>query len=64
MQQAFWQAGFFEDAGQDDATADRMRQRTNWGNVLKPKWHDGKDLGFPRPPIDPPIDENAPGNDQ
>jgi outer membrane protein TolC len=33
----------------DSGTADRMRQRTNWGDVLGPGWQDGKDLGFPRP---------------
>lgn len=33
----------------DDETAERMRQRTNWGNVLAPDWNQGGDLGFPRP---------------
>lgn len=35
----------------DNATADRMRERTDWGNVLAPDWHDGKDLGFTRPTL-------------
>lgn len=33
----------------DAETADRMRARTNWGDVLAPDWDQGKDLGFPRP---------------
>ncbi|MCW5767686.1 MAG: efflux transporter outer membrane subunit [Phycisphaeraceae bacterium] len=33
----------------DSDTATRMRERTNWGEVLDPSWHEGKDLGFPRP---------------
>jgi NodT family efflux transporter outer membrane factor (OMF) lipoprotein len=33
----------------DPQTADRMRNTTNWGDVLKPDWQDGRDLGFPRP---------------
>ena len=36
----------------DKETVDRMRQRTDWGDVLAPDWHNGKDLGFTRPPID------------
>jgi outer membrane protein TolC len=33
----------------DAETAERMRARTNWGDVLTPNWDQGKDLGFPRP---------------
>jgi NodT family efflux transporter outer membrane factor (OMF) lipoprotein len=36
----------------DQATLDRMRARTNWGDVLGPDWHAGSDLGFKRPPAD------------
>jgi NodT family efflux transporter outer membrane factor (OMF) lipoprotein len=36
----------------DDQTAERMRERTNWGKVLDPTWDQGKDLGFTRPPTD------------
>lgn len=38
----------------DQETAERMRERTDWGDVLSPAWEEGKDLGFPRP---------APGED-
>lgn len=33
----------------DPDTAERMRARTNWGEVLSPNWEQGEDLGFPRP---------------
>jgi NodT family efflux transporter outer membrane factor (OMF) lipoprotein len=33
----------------DDAMADRMRKRTDWGDVLEPNWQDRKDIGFSRP---------------
>ncbi|MEC9373078.1 MAG: efflux transporter outer membrane subunit [Planctomycetota bacterium] len=33
----------------DEPTADRMRDRTNWGDILRPDWDDGADLGFQRP---------------
>lgn len=33
----------------DAATAERMRDRTDWGDVLAPDWQDRGDLGFPRP---------------
>lgn len=33
----------------DEATAKRMRERTNWGDVLSQDWEEGQDLGFPRP---------------
>ena len=33
----------------DRETAERMRGRTDWGDVLSPAWQEGKDLGFPRP---------------
>jgi NodT family efflux transporter outer membrane factor (OMF) lipoprotein len=35
----------------DRETAERMRQRTNWGDVLAPDWEEGKDLGFKRPAL-------------
>lgn len=44
----------------DMETAERMRARTNWGDVLGPGWQDGKDLGFSRPATPP----GAPGEDQ
>lgn len=34
----------------DPSTLDRMRARTNWGDVLAPDYHEGSDLGFGRPP--------------
>lgn len=33
----------------DAATVERMRARTNWGDVTDPAWSRGKDLGFARP---------------
>jgi len=30
-------------------TVDRLRARTDWGNVVAPAWQGGRDLGFPRP---------------
>ncbi len=33
----------------DAETAQRMRERTNWGDVLAPDWDRGNDLGFARP---------------
>ncbi len=36
----------------DDDTAKRMRDRTDWGNVLDPDWDQGKDMGFTRPTTD------------
>jgi outer membrane protein TolC len=33
----------------DAATLERMRGRTDWGDVLAPDWHAGSDLGFARP---------------
>lgn len=33
----------------DADTANRMRETTNWGNVLSAEWEEGKDLGFKRP---------------
>jgi NodT family efflux transporter outer membrane factor (OMF) lipoprotein len=38
----------------DAETADRMRDRVNWGDVLAPQWHDGSDLFFSRPPLQEP----------
>jgi len=33
----------------DPQTVERMRNTTDWGDVLGPNWEQGKDLGFPRP---------------
>lgn len=33
----------------DQDTVNRMRERTDWGNVLDPDWSAKKDLGFKRP---------------
>lgn len=33
----------------DRETAERMRARTDWGDVLSPEWERGSDLGFERP---------------
>lgn len=33
----------------DAGTAERMRERTDWGDVMSDEWGDRKDLGFPRP---------------
>lgn len=33
----------------DAETATRMRERTDWGDVLAPGWEEGQDLGFERP---------------
>lgn len=33
----------------DDETLERMRARTDWGDVLGPVWEKGNDLGFTRP---------------
>lgn len=33
----------------DAETARRMRDRTDWGDVLAPDWDEGSDLGFSRP---------------
>lgn len=41
----------------DPTTADRMRERTDWGDVLAPEWHEGDDLFFRRPALDPPPPE-------
>lgn len=44
----------------DDETSERMRRRTDWGDVLGPNWHNGSDLGFSRPDEETP----ASGDDQ
>jgi NodT family efflux transporter outer membrane factor (OMF) lipoprotein len=44
----------------DPATVERMTKRTRWGDVLDPHWRDGKDYGFPRPP----VEEEAPKDDE
>lgn len=36
----------------DPETIQRMRDRTNWGDVLSPEWSRGSDLGFRRPRSD------------
>lgn len=36
----------------DQDTAERMRARTDWGDVMKSDWDQGSDLGFRRP-VDP-----------
>jgi NodT family efflux transporter outer membrane factor (OMF) lipoprotein len=43
----------------DPETAERMRSRTNWGDILQPDWDSGADLGFQRPEThgDPPGDD-------
>ncbi len=33
----------------DPQTIERMRNTTDWGDVVSPNWDKGKDLGFPRP---------------
>jgi NodT family efflux transporter outer membrane factor (OMF) lipoprotein len=37
----------------DPETADRMRRRTDWGDVLSQSWQTGSDLGFERPAPQP-----------
>ena len=44
----------------DPQTLDRMRARTDWGDVLAPDWHAGSDLGFRRPPPDSQADKDHP----
>jgi NodT family efflux transporter outer membrane factor (OMF) lipoprotein len=44
----------------DPQTLDRMRARTNWGDVLAPDWHDGSDLGFRRPAPESQADKDHP----
>lgn len=39
----------------DAQTSERMRARTDWGDVLGEGWQKGKDLGFPRPAIEPAV---------
>jgi NodT family efflux transporter outer membrane factor (OMF) lipoprotein len=41
----------------DRATGERMRDRTDWGDVMAKDWTEGSDLGFERPPADPPAAE-------
>lgn len=45
----------------DAETAERMRERTDWGDVLGPGWERGKDLGFPRPAASDPHDPDDGG---
>lgn len=42
----------------DDTTAERMKQRTDWGDVLGSAWEGGSDLGFSRP-SDKPVDTDT-----
>jgi len=44
----------------DRETAERMRERTDWGDVLRPDWEDGSDLGFERPA----LETSAPDEEQ
>jgi outer membrane protein TolC len=44
----------------DPQTLDRMRARTDWGDVLAPDWHAGSDLGFRRPPSESQADKDHP----
>lgn len=44
----------------DPETAERMRNRTNWGDVLGADWSEGSDLGFRRPQERDP--EGSPGD--
>lgn len=45
----------------DADTAKRMRERTNWGDVLAPDWHERNDLlFFERPPLKPQSEPAAP----
>ncbi|MFN7019802.1 MAG: efflux transporter outer membrane subunit [Phycisphaerales bacterium] len=39
----------------DTQTGERMRARTDWGDVMGEGWQEGKDLGFPRPASDPAV---------
>ena len=50
-----------EDEFVDPGTIDRMRKRTDWGDVLSPGYHAGSDLGWDRPKLDgpPPKPEEA-----
>jgi len=43
-----------EDEFVDPGTIDRMRKRTDWGDVLGPGYHQGSDLGWDRPKLDGP----------
>lgn len=47
----------------DQATIDAMRERTDWGDVMAPKWDQGKDLGFQRPGPDVESWADEPGKD-
>jgi len=43
----------------DPATAERMKARTNWGDIMEPAWDQGSDLGFDRSPhVTPTTPEN------
>lgn len=44
----------------DPETSERMRNRTNWGDVLGADWSEGSDLGFRRPQERDP--EGSPGD--
>jgi NodT family efflux transporter outer membrane factor (OMF) lipoprotein len=47
----------------DPETARRMRERTNWGDVLSTQWHDGKDVLFFGRPVLPPATTQPGGPD-
>lgn len=42
----------------DPETVERMRARTDWGDVLSPDWNEGSDLGFRRPAAERDEDVN------
>lgn len=44
----------------DPATIERMRARTDWGDITNPAWSAGRDLGFSRPATDAPPPATAP----
>jgi NodT family efflux transporter outer membrane factor (OMF) lipoprotein len=46
----------------DPATVDRLQKTTDWGEVVKPDWQKGKDLGFERPSESTTKDNEAGGN--
>ena len=37
----------------DEETAARLRERTDWGDVISKEWQEGSDLGFRRPKDEP-----------
>lgn len=43
----------------DPETVERMRARTDWGDVLAPDWNEGSDFGFRRPAAERDADADA-----